>query len=58
MEGRCWRTDGAPAMTGHTGRFHGRVRSATDSPITSTPCMIHREVLVSKKISQDLRSVV
>ena len=51
-------TDGAVAMTGHTAGFHARVRSASDTPITFTHCMIHREALVAKKISPDLNAVV
>ena len=54
--GEC--TDGAAAVPGHTVRFHGRVRSATDSPINFTHCMIHQEALVAKRISPDSRSVV
>ena len=42
-------TDRATAMTGHTAGFHARVRSASDTPITFTHCMIHREALVAKK---------
>ena len=51
-------TDGAAAMTGHTVGFHGRVSSATDSPLTFTYYMIHRETLVAKKISPNIHSVV
>ena len=51
-------TDGAAAMTGHTDGFHGRVKSAINSPITFTHCMIHRDALVAKKISPDLHFVV
>lgn len=51
-------TDGAAAMTGHTAGFHARVRSATDTPITFTHCMIHREALVAKRLSPDLNTVV
>ena len=50
-------TDGAAAMTGHTAGFHARVRSASDTPITFTHCMIHREALVAKKISPNLNVV-
>ena len=42
-------TDGAAAMTGHTAGFQGRVKSASDAPITFIHCMIHREALVAKK---------
>ena len=61
--GLCWTnwvsvcTDEAAAMTGHTAGFHPRVRSASDAPITFTRCMIHREALVAKRIS-DLIIVV
>ena len=51
-------TDGAAAMTGHTVGFYARVRSASDTPITFTHSMIHREALVAKKISPDLNAVV
>ena len=51
-------TDGVAAMTGHTAGFHGRVRSASDTPITFTHCMIHGEALVAKKISPDQNAVV
>ena len=51
-------TDGAAAMTGHTAGFHARVRSASDTSIIFTHCMIHREALVAKKISPDLNAVV
>ena len=51
-------TDGAAAMTGHTAVFHARVRSASDTSITFTHCMIHREALVAKKISPDLNALV
>ena len=51
-------TDGAAAMTGHTAEFYGRVRSASDTPITFTHCMIHREAIVAKTISPDLNTVV
>ena len=51
-------TDGAAAMTGHTAGFHARVRSASDTPVTFTHCMIHREALVAKKILPDLNAVV
>ena len=51
-------TYGAAAMTEHTAGFHARVRSASDTPITFTLCMIHREALVAKKISPDLNAVV
>ena len=42
-------TDGAAAVTKHTAGFHARVRSASDTPVTFTHCMIHRETLVAKK---------
>ena len=51
-------TDGAAAMTRHTAGFHARVRSASDTSITFTHCMIHREALVAKKISPNLNAVV
>ena len=51
-------TDGAAAMTGHTAGFHATVRSASDTSITFTHCMIHQETLVAKKISPALNSVV
>ena len=51
-------TDGAAAMTGHTTGFYARVRSASDTPITFTHSMIHREALVVKKISPALNVVV
>ena len=51
-------TDGAAAMAGHTAEFHERVRSASDTPVTFTHNMIHREALVAKKIPPDLNAVV
>ena len=42
-------TDGAAAMTGHTAGFNARVRSASDTPITFTHFMIHRETQVAYK---------
>ena len=51
-------TDRAAAMTGHTAGFQGRVKSASDAPITFTHCMIHREALVAKKLSPELNKVV
>ena len=50
--------DGATAMTGHTVSFHSRVRSASDSSITFTHCMIYQEALVGKKISPHLHFIV
>ena len=44
-------TDGAAAMTGHPAEFHARERSATDTHITFTHCMIHREAKVGKTLS-------
>uniref|UniRef100_H2YPP8 HAT C-terminal dimerisation domain-containing protein n=1 Tax=Ciona savignyi TaxID=51511 RepID=H2YPP8_CIOSA len=46
------------AMTGHTAGFQGRVKSASDAPITFTHCMIHQEALVAKKLSPELNKVV
>ena len=40
-------TDGTAVMTRHAAGFCTRVRSATDTPITFTHCMIHREALVA-----------
>ena len=54
----CVCTHGAAAMTRRTARFHARVRSASDTPITFTRCMIYREAIVAKKISPDLNTVV
>ena len=51
-------TDGAAAMTGHTAWCHARVRSACNTPITFTHCIIHREALVTKQISPGLNAVV
>ena len=51
-------TNGAAATTGHTAGFQGRVKSASDAPITFTHCMIHREALVDKKLSPELDTVV
>ena len=51
-------TDEAAAMIGHTAGFQGRVKSASDAPITFTLCMIHREALVAKKLSPKLNKVV
>ena len=45
--GAC--TDGAAAITGHTTRFYAGVQSGSDTPITFTHCIIHREALVAKK---------
>ena len=52
--GAC--TDGAAAMTGHTARFYARVQSASDTPITFTLCIIHREALVAKSMSRALHT--
>ena len=51
-------SDRAAAMTVHTTGFHARVRSASDTPITFTHCMINREAIVAKKISPNLNTVV
>ena len=42
-------TDGPAGMTGHTAGFHTRVQSASNTPITFTHCMIHRQALLAKK---------
>ena len=52
--GAC--TDGAAAMTGHTARFYARVQSASDTPITFTHSIIHREALVAKTMSSALNT--
>ena len=41
-------------MTGHTARFYARVQSASNTPITFTHCIIHREALVAKTMSRAL----
>ena len=46
-------TDGAATMTGHTAGLHARVPPVSDTPITFTHCMIHREAFAAKKISPD-----
>ena len=51
-------TDGTAVMTRHAAGLCTRVRSATDTPITFTHCMIHREALVAKIISSNLNTVV
>ena len=43
-------------MTGHTARFYTRVQSASDTPITFTDCIIHREALVAKTMSRALNN--
>ena len=45
-------------MTGHTAGFHARARSASDTLITFTHCIIHREALFAKNISSDFNAVV
>ena len=42
----------------YTAGFHARVRSESDTSITFTHCMIHREALVAKKNFPDLNAVV
>ena len=51
-------TDGAAAMTGKNIGFQSKVKSATNTSITFTHCMIHREALVAKKMSTDLHKVL
>ena len=51
-------TDGAVNMTGKNIGFQSKVKSATNSSVTFTHCMIHREALVAKKMSTDLHEVL
>ncbi len=51
-------TDGAAAMTGKNVGFHTKVKSVSNGGITFTHCMIHREVLATKKLSEELNAVL
>ena len=51
-------TDGAAAMADKDIGFQSKVKSATNTSITFTHCMIHREALVAKKMSTDLHKVL
>ena len=51
-------TDGAAAMTGNNVVFHNKVRSVCNEGITFTHCMIHRKVLATKKIDEELSAVL
>ena len=51
-------TDGAAAMTGKNIGCQSKVKSATNTSIIFTHCMIHREALVAKKMSTDLHAVL
>ena len=45
-------------MTGKNIGFQSKVKPATNTSITFTHCMIHREALVAKKMSTDLYEVL
>ena len=51
-------TDGAASMTGKNIGFQSKVKSATNTSITFTHCMIHGEALVAKKMFTDLHEVL
>ena len=51
-------TDSAAAVTGKNIGFQSKVKSATNTSVTFTHCMIHREALVAKKMSTDLHEVL
>lgn len=52
-------SDGAAAMTGKLNGLFARIKQLPGgSKITFTHCMIHREALVSKKLSPDLNHVL
>ena len=51
-------TKGAAAMTGKNIGFQSKVKSATNTSVTFTHCMIHVEALVAKKMSTDLHEVL
>ena len=50
-------TDGAPSMIGSVQDFVSRVKEKNSEVIT-THCFLHREVLVSKSIGNDLKQVL
>ena len=50
-------TDGAPSMIGSVQGFVSRVKEKNSEVIT-THCFLHREVLVSKSIGNDLKQVL
>lgn len=50
-------TDGAAAMTGRLSGFTTRVKELAPE-CQSTHCVIHREMLASRKMSADLNSVL
>ena len=50
------RMDGAAAMTGRLSGFTTRVKEVT-AECESTHCVIHREMLASRKMSPELNSV-
>ena len=43
-------------MTGHTAKFYARVQTASDTPITFTHCIFHREALVAETKSRALNT--
>ena len=45
-------------MTGKNIRFQSKVKSTTNTLITFTHCIIHREASVDKKMSTDLHKVL
>lgn len=51
-------TDGAAAMTGRVKGLKALIQSVISTPVTFTHCMIHREALVSKNMSNDLNVVL
>ena len=51
-------THGPAAMSGKNIGFQSKVNSATNTLITFTHCMIHRETLVAEKMSTDLHEVL
>ena len=50
--------DDAAATTGKNVGFDNKVGSVSNKNITSSRCMIHREVLATKKVSEELTAVL
>ncbi len=50
-------TDGAPSLTGSAQGFVSRLKEKNPEVIT-THCFLHREVLVSKTVGDDLKQVL
>ncbi len=51
-------TDGAPSMIGSVQGFVSRVKEKNPDQVITTHCFLHREVLVSKTIGDDLKQVL